>query len=72
MPRADVTANYEGNGEGDTQHMEAEEGPIPLSEDKYELFFFGPLDLDNILTLESSKRLLANLINITKSGQSEF
>ncbi|PVH91536.1 hypothetical protein DM02DRAFT_647288 [Periconia macrospinosa] len=72
VPRAGASADSLRNGEGDTPHMEAEEGPMPLSEDEYELFFFGPLDLGNTLTLESSKRLLANLIDITKWGQSEF
>lgn len=57
--------------EGDTQQVEVE-GLMPLPEDEYELFFFGPLDLGNTLTLESSRRLLANLIDITKWGQSQF
>lgn len=49
-----------------------EEGLTTLPEDEYELFFFGPLALGNTLTLEGLKRLLANLIDITKWGQSEF
>jgi hypothetical protein len=72
VPRAGTAAESLRNGEGDTQQMEAEEGPMPLPEDECELFFFGPLDLGNTLTLESSKRSLANLIDITKWGQSEF
>jgi hypothetical protein len=60
------------NGEEDTQETGTEEGPLLLPEDEYELFFFGPLALGNTLTLEGSKRLLANLIDITRWGQSEF
>ena len=71
MPRTGATAESLGNGEEDTQKMEVEEILTPLPEDEYELFFFGPLDLGNTLTLESSKRLFVNLIDITKWG-SEF
>jgi hypothetical protein len=72
VPRGGAAADSIRNREGDAQQMEAEEGLMPLPEDEYKLFFFGPLDLGNTLTLESLKRLLANLINITKWGQSKF
>ncbi|CBX98975.1 hypothetical protein IAQ61_007417 [Plenodomus lingam] len=70
--RAGAAAESPGNGEGNAPETEAEEGPTTLPEDEYELFFFGPLALGDTLTLEGSKRLLANLIDITKWGQSEF
>ncbi|KAF2787489.1 hypothetical protein K505DRAFT_379551 [Melanomma pulvis-pyrius CBS 109.77] len=72
VPITRVAAKFPRNVDGDTQEAEVEEGPTPLPEDEYELFFFGPLALGNTLTLEGSKRLLANLIDITKWGQSEF
>lgn len=59
------------NREGNTREMEVE-GLLLLPKDEYELFFFGPLALGNTLTLEGSKSLLANLIDITKWGRSEF
>ncbi|CAI6226015.1 unnamed protein product [Periconia digitata] len=58
--------------EMEAQPAEVDEGLISFPEDEYELFFFGPLDLGNTLTLQSSKRLLANLIDITGWGQSQF
>lgn len=72
MTRTGVAAEPLGNRDEDTQQMEVEERLMPHPEDEYELFFFGPLDLGNTLTLESSKRLFVNLIDITKWGQSEF
>lgn len=72
VPRTSATAESPRNREGDAPETEAEEGPTTLPEDEYELFFFGPLALGDTLTLEGSKRLLANLIDITKWGQSEF
>jgi hypothetical protein len=71
-PSTSAAAEFPRNGEGDAQETEVEEGPTLLPEDEYELFFFGPLALGNTLTLEGSKRLLANLVDITKWGQSEF
>lgn len=35
-------------------------------------FFFGPLALGNTLTIKDMDKLLANLIDITKWGKSEF
>ncbi|KAF2007577.1 hypothetical protein P154DRAFT_517251 [Amniculicola lignicola CBS 123094] len=58
--------------EEDAQEAGTEEGPTLLPEDEYELFFFGPLALGSTLSLDGSKRLLANLIDITMWGQSEF
>lgn len=72
MTRTGVAAEPLGNRDEDTQQMEVEERLMTPPEDEYELFFFGPLDLGNTLTLESSKRLFVNLIDITKWGQSEF
>lgn len=72
VPRTSAAAESPRNEEEDAQETGTEEGPIPLPEDEYELFFFGPLALGNTLTLEGSKRLLANLIDITRWGQSEF
>ncbi|KAH8731699.1 hypothetical protein GQ44DRAFT_697900 [Phaeosphaeriaceae sp. PMI808] len=72
VPRTSAAAESPRNEEEDAQETGTEEGPTPLPEDEYELFFFGPLALGNTLTLEGSKRLLANLIDITRWGQSEF
>ena len=71
VPRTSAVAESPSEGEGDAQEMEAE-GPTRSPEDDYELFFFRPLVLGNTLTLEVLKRLLANIIDITKWGQSEF
>ncbi|KAF1973459.1 hypothetical protein BU23DRAFT_589476 [Bimuria novae-zelandiae CBS 107.79] len=72
VPRTSAAAESPRNREGDAPETETEEGPTTLPEDEYELFFFGPLALGDTLTLEGAKRLLANLIDITKWGQSEF
>jgi hypothetical protein len=72
MPRTSAAAEFPRNGEEDAQETETEEGPTLLPENEYELFFFGPLALGNTLTLDGSKRLLANLIDITRWGQSEY
>ncbi|KAF2804378.1 uncharacterized protein BDZ99DRAFT_544886 [Mytilinidion resinicola] len=69
VPSTSAATKSPRDGEGDAQETEAEEGPMSLPEDEYKLFFFGPLALGNTLTLESSKRLLANLVDITKWGQ---
>lgn len=66
MPRTSTAAKSPRNGEEDAQETRTEEGPTLLLEDEYKLFFFGPLALGNTLTLNRSKRLLANLINITR------
>jgi hypothetical protein len=71
VPCTSAAAESPRNEEDDAQEM-GPEGPSPLPEDEYELFFFGPLALGNTLTLEGSKMLLANLIDITRWGQSEF
>jgi hypothetical protein len=71
VPSTSAATESPKNGEGDAQETETE-GPMLLPEDEYELFFFGPLALGNTLTLEGSKKLLANLVDITKWGQSEF
>jgi hypothetical protein len=72
MPRTSAAAESPRNGEEDAQETGTEEGPNLLLEDEYELFFFGPLALGNTLTLEGSKRLLVNLIDITRWGQFGF
>lgn len=59
-------------GKLEAQAVEVGERPMPFPENEHELFFFGPLDLGNTLTLQSSKRLLANLIDVTEWGQSQF
>lgn len=38
-------------GEMEAQPAEVDEGSIPFPEHEYKLFFFGPLDLGNTLTL---------------------
>jgi hypothetical protein len=72
VPRTNAATGSPRNEEEDAQEMGMEEGLTPLPEDEYELFFIGPLALGNTLTLEGSKMLLANLIDITRWGQSEF
>lgn len=66
--RTSAVAKCPRNKEEDAQETGIEEGLILLLEDKYKLFFFRPLALGNTLTLEGLKRLLTNLINITRWG----
>jgi hypothetical protein len=66
MPRTSAAAKSPRNREEDAQETGTEEGLILLLEDKYKLFFFRLLALGNTLTLNRLKRLLANLINITR------
>ena len=68
MLRTSAAAKSPRNGEEDAQETGTEEGLTLLLEDEYELFFFRPLALGNTLTLNRLKRLLANLINITRWG----
>jgi hypothetical protein len=71
VPRTSAAADSPRNRDGDAPETDTE-GPTTLPEDEYELFFFGPLALGDTLTFEGAERLLANLIDITKWGQSEF
>jgi hypothetical protein len=66
MLRTSAAAKSPRNGEKDAQEIRIEEGLTLLLEDKYKLFFFRLLALGNTLTLNKLKRLLANLINITR------
>ncbi|OAL57297.1 hypothetical protein IQ07DRAFT_607424 [Pyrenochaeta sp. DS3sAY3a] len=66
MLHTSAAAKCPRNEEENAQEIETEEGLIPLLEDKYKLFFFRPLALGNTLTLKGLKRLLTNLINITR------
>lgn len=72
VPPPSVAAESLRSREDDAIGTETEEGPTTLPEDEYELFFFGLLALGDTLALNGAKRLLANLIDITKWGQSEF
>jgi hypothetical protein len=66
MLRTSAAAKSPRNREKDAQEIRIEEGLTLLLEDKYKLFFFRLLALGNTLTLNKLKRLLANLINITR------